>query len=283
MYACAVVVQGLRATKHPHVNKQSVIAPLLHLHTHCPFPSFNTPKPLNQSINQSTVVGGALLDEVMAIAKDPRVAVRVLGCQMPVVAVYFMQSKSVYRCPRLMDARTRGWMDGWKDGRSLRMPRCARRPTLYGRSLLHTQTPPITHAQRTLQSSSPRRSRRSCGSSPARGPSSGRPSPTGLSPFRTPTDGQTHVHACMHACSHTSAPHHHHHDHTLNSAGSSTTTASRTGSGAPRCSTSPPCTTAGPTPPSCWVCTHTHCVLIVWGAFFHTHPPIHHTLSHTQC
>lgn len=41
----------------------------------------------------ATIVGGALLDEVMAIAKDPRVAVRVLGCQVPVVAVYFMQGE----------------------------------------------------------------------------------------------------------------------------------------------------------------------------------------------
>ncbi len=39
----------------------------------------------------ATIVGGALLDEVVAIARDPRVVVRVLGCQVPVVAVYFMQ------------------------------------------------------------------------------------------------------------------------------------------------------------------------------------------------
>lgn len=40
-------------------------------------------------------MGGALLDEVVAIARDPRVIVRVLGCQVPVVAVYFMQSPLV--------------------------------------------------------------------------------------------------------------------------------------------------------------------------------------------
>jgi len=60
--------------------------------------SFSLP-PLCQAIDQpypipipKPVVGGALLDEVVAIAKDPRVIVRVLGCQVPVVAVYFMQS-----------------------------------------------------------------------------------------------------------------------------------------------------------------------------------------------
>ena len=42
-------------------------------------------------MSSPSVVGGALLDEVKAIARDPRVVIQVLGCQVPVVAVYFMQ------------------------------------------------------------------------------------------------------------------------------------------------------------------------------------------------
>jgi len=57
----------------------------------------------------ATIVGGALLDEVVAIAKDPRVIVRVLGCQVPVVAVYFMQIIVTKMFSALMWEFTRAW------------------------------------------------------------------------------------------------------------------------------------------------------------------------------
>ena len=57
----------------------------------------------------ATIVGGALLDEVVAIAKDPRVVVRVLGCQVPVVAVYFMQIIVTKMFSALMWEFTRAW------------------------------------------------------------------------------------------------------------------------------------------------------------------------------
>lgn len=57
----------------------------------------------------ATIVGGALLDEVMAIIQDPRVVVRVLGCQVPVVAVYFMQIIVTKAFSALMWEFTRAW------------------------------------------------------------------------------------------------------------------------------------------------------------------------------
>lgn len=57
----------------------------------------------------ATIVGGGLLDEVMAIVKDPRVVVRVLGCQVPVVAVYFMQIIVTKMFAALMWEFTRAW------------------------------------------------------------------------------------------------------------------------------------------------------------------------------
>lgn len=54
-------------------------------------------------------MGGALLDEVVAIARDPRVAVRVLGCQVPVVAVYFMQVIVTKALSALMWEFSRSW------------------------------------------------------------------------------------------------------------------------------------------------------------------------------
>eukprot|EP00624_Nannochloropsis_granulata_P001174 evm.model.NODE_15382_length_19341_cov_18.892767.2 len=57
----------------------------------------------------ATIVGGSLLDEVVAIVKDPRVVVRVLGCQVPVVAVYFMQIIVTKMFAALMWEFTRAW------------------------------------------------------------------------------------------------------------------------------------------------------------------------------
>ena len=40
-----------------------------------------------------TIVGGGLLDEIILLIQCPNAILEVLGCQIPVISVYFMQVK----------------------------------------------------------------------------------------------------------------------------------------------------------------------------------------------
>lgn len=41
-----------------------------------------------------TIVGGIFLSEITVILRNPRSIITILGCQLPVVAIYFMQVRT---------------------------------------------------------------------------------------------------------------------------------------------------------------------------------------------